>query len=192
MVFEVIGALVIWFAIAIGVRVYSRHYLQEAQGDPGFEEWLRGRPKLAYFAVRPDALHLVRRALLEGIAEAGVVVVAEGETPWPRYGLELGIERIAPDVLALVVEGGAPRRGTRGATELLAIVERAAQVAPGAVVELWLHGQVHRPSGTTRNPRRKPLDRDRVGWVGRPDGEGLHLERMVGIPAWANPSVRAA
>ena len=142
--------------------------------------------------MRPDALHLVRRALLEQVAEAGVVVVAEGEKPWPLYGFELGIERVAPDLLELVVEGGAPRRGKRGATELLTIVERATQGAPGAVVELWLHGQAHRPQGATRNPRKKPLDRDRVGWVGRPDGAGLHLERMVGIPAWANPSVRAA
>lgn len=188
MVFEVVGALVIWFAIAIGVRVYMRYFAHGARGDEAFEAWCGKRPKLAYFAARPDTVHLVRRALLEELGEAGSVLVSGGSKPWPTYQLELGIERVSPDVLALVIESAKLRRGRRPTPrELTTVIERAIASTPGAILEVWLHGQLHQ-----RARGKSKLDRDRVGWVGRPDRDGLHLEVMVGVPAWALATTRAA
>ena len=186
MVFEVVGALVIWFAIAIGVRIYSRSYTRKQSGDARFQQWCRTRPRLAYFAVRPEALHLVRRALLEEFSVAHPVAVGQGAKPWPSHQLELDIERAAPDLLVLVLASGKPLRGQARTTELLTLVERACGNAPQAIVEIWLHGQLHHGRHGSK------LDRDRVGWIGRPDSTGLHLELMVGTPAWTQARSRAA
>lgn len=192
MVFEVVGALVIWLTIAIGVRVYMRYFARAQRNDPGFEAWCARRPRLAYFAVRPDALHLVRRALLEALGEAGAVVVSGGGKPWPIYALELGIERVAPDVIALVVESAKLRRGRRSAPELFLLIERAVATAPHAITELWLHGQLHQRKAAPTKKGASKLDRDRIGWLGRPDAEGLHLEVTIGVPGWALATPRAA
>ena len=189
--FEVVGALVIWFAIAIGVRLYLRYFGRDIETDAAFEEWCRSRPRVAYLAVRPAEAHLARRALPEALDGASTVVVSEGVRPWPHYAFELEVERLSGDVLALVISAVRPRAGRRSrGVELRHLVEQAAAAAPTAFVELWLHGQLHQRRQGSR------IDRDRIGWIARAGagaGEGeLTWEQMLGTPSWAQPQTRAA
>lgn len=189
---EIVVGLVVGAIAGTAARVYVRYWHKDSAPAPRFEAFARGRPLVAAALCRaepgagPEPHGRADRAAreLETLLGGLTAVCDAGRHPWPRYALELSLERPSRRVLAVRLAGASLRRVSGGPPDLLAALRALARECD-YLEELWVHGELFDPGVPSA------ADRSRFGWLARPDdARELAPCPMIGAPAWLPQGAR--
>lgn len=151
--------------------LWVRHGDARGARHQGFEAWCAARPIVAA-AHCPREHAVTRAARLAWVARRGWLNV-RGGFPWGNYAVELAVEAVSPDVVAVRITRARRLRGVADPPALDALTEALSQ----GTEEVWLHGELWSDDASPHPPE--------VSWrVGHDPRDGLRVLRVTSRPWW--------